>query len=361
MDNSTPRAATADDLSEESKDEPRRFKRDAPRRKSWIEEAHAHTHAHAPPNGPRPVALSSTAQFALIFAFLSFATFAVFELVFALVANSLAMLGDAASMLVDASTYLFNLYAVSCADKKGRLADGVRLFAPAVSALVLSGITVWIMVSAVQELAAPASPVNTALMLLFGSINLAIDGANLAAFRFFPEAYASVLQVAFGTTASGQLNMRSALTHIIADTFRSFAVIGAALTADWTPASASHADAVAALLVAVPIVVMTILLLATVALSLLASSEQPDESCEDGTCKAPYHDMGLPPHGVPPPCLSALPFNEKGAPRKLEGSLPPFEELGEEAQEPGGDGDHERGHAHGHAHAVQDRDDSPVV
>ena len=86
MDNSTPRAAAADDLSEESKDEPRRFKRDAPRRKSWIEEAHAHTHTHAPPNGPRPVALSSTAQFALIFAFLSFATFAVFELVFALVA-----------------------------------------------------------------------------------------------------------------------------------------------------------------------------------------------------------------------------------------------------------------------------------
>ena len=325
----------ADDSREEAKDE-----QPSSSLAENILDAHAHTHAHTPADGPRPVALSSTAQFALGFAFLSFATFAIFELVFALLANSLAMLSDAASMFVDASTYLFNLYAVSCSDKKGRFAERVRIFAPAISALVLSGITIWIMIEAAQELVAPASPVNTGLMLLFGSINLAIDVANLAAFRLFPEAYASVLQVAFGTTAHGTLNMRSALTHIIADTFRSFAVIGAALTADWTPASASHSDAVAALLVSIPIVVMTLLLVATVALSLRASSEQPDESCEDGTCKAPYHDMGLPPHGAPPPCLSALPINENGEPRKLEGSLPSSDELGE---------DHEHGRAHGPA------------
>ena len=230
------------------------------------------------------------------------------------------MLGDAASMLVDASTYLFNLYAVSCADKKGRLADGVRLFAPAVSALVLSGITVWIMVSAVQELAAPASPVNTALMLLFGSINLAIDGANLAAFAAFPDAYRALLRVTMAAhehdlrdyrgahaAARGTLNMRSALTHVLADTFRSFAIIAAALTADYSAVSASHADAVAALTVALPIVVMAALLFSTIVHVGAHHAEGTDkegDAAADTT--APYHEM-IP----PPPCLSAIPVSPK--------------------------------------------------
>ena len=59
------------------------------------------------PGGPRCsfVAL-------LVVAFLSFAGFAAAEVVFALAARSLSMLGDAASMIVDACTYGLNLAAV---------------------------------------------------------------------------------------------------------------------------------------------------------------------------------------------------------------------------------------------------------
>ena len=56
----------------------------------------------------------------------------------------------------------------------------------------------------------------------------------------------------------------AALTHVLADTFRSFAIIAAALTADYSAVSASHADAVAALTVALPIVVMAALLFSTI-------------------------------------------------------------------------------------------------
>ena len=60
----------------------------------------------------RSLALSRAAVFALAFSFASFLAFSIAEVVYALAAGSLSMLGDAASMIVDAVTYGCNLFAV---------------------------------------------------------------------------------------------------------------------------------------------------------------------------------------------------------------------------------------------------------
>ena len=197
--------------------------------------------------------LSPTTRLVLLFAFGSFLSFAVTECVYAVLASSLAMLGDGASTVIDAATYLVNLYALAAAaspDAAARRRAGGRLVAPAIS-VVLTAITAWITAGAVSELLAPASRVDTRTMLLFGLANLAIDGANLAAFAAFPDAYRALLRVTMAAhehdlrdyrgahaAARGTLNMRSALTHVLADTFRSFAIIAAALTADYSAVSA---------------------------------------------------------------------------------------------------------------------------
>ena len=94
---------------------------------------------------------------------------------------------------------------------------------------------------------------------------------------------------------------------MLADTFRSFAIIAAALTADYSAVSASHADAVAALTVALPIVVMAALLFSTIVHVGAHHAEGTDkegDAAADTT--APYHEM-IP----PPPCLSAIPVSPK--------------------------------------------------
>ena len=268
--------------------------------------------------------LSPTTRLVLLFAFGSFLSFAVTECVYAVLASSLAMLGDGASTVIDAATYLVNLYALAAAASPDaaarRRAERLRLVAPAISALVLTAITAWITAGAVSELLAPASRVDTRTMLVFGLANLAIDGANLAAFAAFPDAYRALLRVTMAAhehdlrdyrgahaAARGTLNMRSALTHVLADTFRSFAIIAAALTADYSAVSASHADAVAALTVALPIVVMAALLFSTIVHVGAHHAEGTDkegDAAADTT--APYHEM-IP----PPPCLSAIPVSPK--------------------------------------------------
>ena len=66
--------------------------------------------APAPGDALPPPRISFVAL--LVFSFLSFSAFAVAEVIYALAANSLSMLGDSASMIVDAITYGMNLAAV---------------------------------------------------------------------------------------------------------------------------------------------------------------------------------------------------------------------------------------------------------
>ena len=217
---------------------------------------------------PQPLALSRTANLALLFAFATFLAFSIAEVMFALIANSLSMLGDAASMIVDAFTYCMNLVAVHLA-LRGAVGPRVEAFltlvAPSLSAAGLCCVTAYIVEQAAEALAADPEPVSTTLMLTFGLANLGVDVLNLYAFAKFPATYRAVILGAPTGEAKGELNLRSALTHIVADTYRSVAVIVAALVAQSTNVPASHADAVSAMIVSFPIIVMTLALVVNVA------------------------------------------------------------------------------------------------
>ena len=222
---------------------------------------------------PQPLALSRTANLALLFAFATFLAFSIAEVMFALIANSLSMLGDAASMIVDAFTYCMNLVAVHLT-LRGAVGPRVEAFltlvAPSLSAAGLCCVTAYIVEQAAEALAADPEPgVSTTLMLTFGLANLGVDVLNLYAFAKFPATYRAVILGAPTGEAKGELNLRSALTHIVADTYRSVAVIVAALVAQLSPddwnVHASHADAVSAMIVSFPIIVMTLALVVNVA------------------------------------------------------------------------------------------------
>ena len=76
---------------------------------------------------------------------------------------------------------------------------------------------------------APGERISTRLMLIFGLANLGVDVLNLGAFAKFPATYGAVILGKPTSEAKGELNLRSALTHLVADTYRSVAVIIAAV------------------------------------------------------------------------------------------------------------------------------------
>lgn len=204
------------------------------------------------------VFLSHKGEIALMVAFLTFFTFAITELLYAFISNSLALLGDAAAMTVDAFTYLCNYVALRRTKKSG--ASWLTIAGPFVSAVALVAVMIYVLVDAVGELTSPGKDdVKLRIVLIFGIANLVLDAVNLVLFYAFPDAYRAILTFTDpqALEADGGLNIRSALTHVLADTYRSFAVIAAAATAMLVPSvEASQADAIAAIAVELPILVM---------------------------------------------------------------------------------------------------------
>ena len=213
-----------------------------------------------PPGEKPPAAPAVVSEFVLVFAFTSFLIFAVVEMIFAFSSNSLSLLGDSFAMLVDTATYLFNGLAMRRIRATGR-EDVFSLAAPVCSAVVLVAAMLYILVTAAQELESPGGDDDVAVVvvLAFGLANLVVDAANCYLFLRFPDAFRAVLLFADPESldADGGLNMRSALTHILADTWRSVACIVAASVALASPdVSGANADAVGALVVEVPILFM---------------------------------------------------------------------------------------------------------
>ena len=210
---------------------------------------------------PKPAAPTPVSEKILIFAFTSFLGFAVVEMVFAFASHSLSLLGDSIAMLVDSATYLANGLALRRVRERGG-EDGYALVAPVLSAAVLTGAMVYIVIDAAQELAASGDDDDVAVtvVLAFGLANLALDGANVALFLRYPDAFRAVLAFADPESleADGGLNIRSALTHVLADTWRSVACVVAAAVALTTAVSGGDADAVGAIAVELPILVMCV-------------------------------------------------------------------------------------------------------
>jgi Co/Zn/Cd efflux system component len=196
------------------------------------------------------------------------------------------MLGDSATMFVDAFTYLFNMSAEKKKDAGGcselercRL----ELVSPSISVIALLSVTVYISYDAILRLIAveTTTTVETEsgkdddgdaksdVMLGFAVANLILDLGSMLAFTRSWKCLCRDKNDEQGTyecqgdddDVSKNMNMSSAYTHVIADTLRSIAVLVAAVVAMTTDISSDTTDAVAALAVSGIIAITVIPLL----------------------------------------------------------------------------------------------------
>src|SRR5215212_7374152 len=129
---------------------------------------HEHSHAHAAPNADRR---ALTGALVLILLFMAG------EVVFGLVANSLALLADAGHMLTDAAALGLAIFAASMAARpaQGRGTFGskrVEVLAAQINGLTLLIIGIWIVYGAVRRLIDPPD-VAGGIVLVVACIGIA--------------------------------------------------------------------------------------------------------------------------------------------------------------------------------------------
>lgn len=143
-----------------------------------------------------------------------FASITFAQCIASLVANSLALLGDCASMLVDTLTYAGNIAAETCqTDQRRRIRN--QLFASGFSLFVLILITMFITVRAITRLLdynENDEEVNAFIVFGFAIGGLCFDLSSFLAFYFWNKDTIS-------------LNMKSALLHVFSDTLRSLTTL----------------------------------------------------------------------------------------------------------------------------------------
>lgn len=196
-----------------------------------------------------------------------FSGFAVAEVFGAIAGNSLSLLGDAMSMVVDAVTYLFNMLAerqkAKGVTERRRLQ--LEVFVPLFSVVALLATSVYIIVGAAATIAAPPSDggnTNEAMMLGFSITNLIIDivcvtcfaqASKLFGFRTHEQPQTDDgRETDVRERERANTNLCSAYTHVLADTLRSVAVlVAAAISLKDKSINSSVADAWAAVVVSV--------------------------------------------------------------------------------------------------------------
>ena len=159
---------------------------------------HEHSHSHsAPENGDRR---------ALTGALVLIVLFMAGEVVFGLVANSLALLADAGHMLTDAAALGLAIFAASMAARpaRGRWTFGykrVEVLAAQINGLTLLIIGVWILYGAIRRLIDPAE-VKGGIMLVVALVGILV---NLAA------------TLLLSTASRESINVRGAFVHVLND------------------------------------------------------------------------------------------------------------------------------------------------
>lgn len=165
-----------------------------------------------------------------------FFTITAVQFFFALAAHSNALLVDCASMAVDTMTYVGNLYSECVRSSSLDDASKARfsLLTSALSLCVLVGITSWGLSNAVSVLASrrvPEDRLDAGVVIAFGLFGLTFDLAALYAFERFgdpSEARADPKEPRESKgveQAASRMNMWSALSHVGADSIRSFTSI----------------------------------------------------------------------------------------------------------------------------------------
>lgn len=163
----------------------------------------------------------------LVGALLLIVLFMVVEVIGGVLSGSLALLADAGHMVSDAAALGFSLVALRVGRRTAtpRMSYGYRrleILAAFVNGLALFAIAVWITVEAVERFWQPVG-VMAGTMLAIAVAGLA---ANIGAFLILTGG------------SQGNLNMRSALLHVLGDMLGSVAAIVAAIVimlTGWTP------------------------------------------------------------------------------------------------------------------------------
>ena len=172
--------------------------------------AHGHGNTHGPDRSRDARALAAVLGLT--------ALFAVVEVVGGLLADSLALLADAAHMLSDGASLALALGAIWLAQRPApaRLSFGYRraeILAALANGVVLVAVAIWIIVEGVGRLSSPPD-VNGTVTLAIGLAGLAVNTVG-----------ATILRRA----GSQSLNMRAATLHVFADLLGSAGVVVAAI------------------------------------------------------------------------------------------------------------------------------------
>ena len=176
---------------------------------------HAHGHHHAPKDFGRAFAIGITLNLG----------FVVAEVVYGLMANSMALLADAGHNLSDVFGLLLAWYASSLTRRlpSTRFTYGLRsssILAALINAVVLMFVTGGIAWEAVQRIGQPGS-VNGQTVMIIAAIGVVINTATALLFM---------------AGRKGDLNIRGAFLHMVADALISGAVVvtgGVVLLTGW--------------------------------------------------------------------------------------------------------------------------------
>jgi cobalt-zinc-cadmium efflux system protein len=191
-------------------------------------DADAHTHTHHP-------SPDADARF-LVLTLALLATFMVFEVTTALVANSLALLSDAGHMLADVGAIASSLVAIRLAARPatGSHTYGLRraeILAAAANGITLLLVSALVTFEAVQRLLHPAA-VHGTLLIVVAAVGVAV---NLAA------------TVVLSRANRTSLNMQGAYRHILTDLYGFVGTVVAGIVIVTT--GFSRADSIASLVV----------------------------------------------------------------------------------------------------------------
>jgi cobalt-zinc-cadmium efflux system protein len=165
----------------------------------------------------------------------------VVQIVFGLVAHSTGLLADAGHNLSDVGALMLSLAAVRLAlrppsDTRSFGNHRATILAALANASLIAVVTALIVIESIHRLGHP-EPVRAGIMIIVASLGLVVNGAAALVLR----------------DGTNDLNMRSALLHMVGDALASFAVVIAGVVLLFVP-GASWLDPASALVVAAIIV-----------------------------------------------------------------------------------------------------------
>ena len=205
-------------------------------------------------------------------------SFFVAELIAAMSSHSLSLLADAGHVLSDVAALTITLAATWYSSRKtgtaGNLArasglpDRPEIIAALVNSISLVAIALWIAVESIDRLLSPTPEVEGLPMLITAIVGLSVNSVNAFCLH---------------SCCHGDLNLKSAFLHAVADICSSVGVIVAAIAVAWL--HWNWADGLISLVVSGAIVLLTLpLLLESIRLllgnvSAIAAIQQPCD-CE---------------------------------------------------------------------------------